>query len=77
MATEPQSTSQAPVNTSLRETSVWSIYILSPKYGRDGKEASKRKGNSSQSTWQCPCKPPWNPPPPPSIPGNTAALAWF
>ena len=26
MATEPQSTAQAPVNTSLRETSVWSIY---------------------------------------------------
>ena len=64
MATEPQSTSQAPVNTSLRETSVWSIDTY-PKIwegGREGKEASKRKGNSSQSTWQCPCKPPWNPP---------------
>ena len=71
MATEPQSTSQAPVNTSLRETSVWEKKNMG---GREGKEASKRKGNSSQSTWQCPCKPPWNPP---SIPGNTAALAWF
>ena len=40
MATEPQSTSQAPVNTSLRETSVWSIDT--PKYGREGGKRSKQ-----------------------------------
>ena len=44
MATEPQSTSQAPVNTSLRETSVWSIDTY-PKIwegGREKKQASKK-----------------------------------
>ena len=44
MATEPQSTSQAPVNTSLRETSVWSIDTY-PKIwegGREKKQASEK-----------------------------------
>ena len=44
MATEPQSTSQAPVNTSLRETSVWSIDTY-PKIwegGRVKKQASEK-----------------------------------
>ena len=37
MATEPQSTSQAPVNTSLRETIVWSIDTY-PKIWEGGRE---------------------------------------
>ena len=44
MATKPQSTSQAPVNTSLRETSVWSIDTY-PKIwegGRVKKQASEK-----------------------------------
>ena len=44
MATEPQSTSQAPVNTSLSETSVWSIDTY-PKIwegGRVKKQASEK-----------------------------------
>ena len=44
MATEPQSTSQAPVNTSLRETSVWSIDTY-PKIwegGRVKKQAGEK-----------------------------------
>ena len=59
MATAPQSTSQAPVNTSLRETSVWSN-ILSPKYGREATQA-KAHGNA-------PANLPGTPPPPPKYP---------
>ena len=76
MATEPLSTSQAPVNTSLRETSVCSIDTY-PKIwegGRVKKQASE-KATQAKAHGNAPAKPPWNPPP--SIPGNIAALAWF
>ena len=44
MATEPQSTSQAPVNTSLRETSVYVEYRYLPQNmgGREGGKRSKQ-----------------------------------
>ena len=62
MATEPQSTSQAPFNTSLRETSVWSIDTY-PKIwegGRVKKQASekatqaKAHGNALQTSLEPP-----------------------
>ena len=57
-----------------QETTASDMERSAESHDSQNNEASKRKGNSSRSTWQCPCKPPWNPP---SIPGNTAALAWF
>ena len=81
MATEPQSTSQAPV-TSLRETSVWSIDTY-PKIWEGGREGGRVKKQASEKATQAkahdnnaPANLPGTPPPP-SIPGNTAALAWF
>lgn len=62
MTTEPQSTTQAPLNTSLRRTSEWNVYLI--KGGGEGIEASKRKQLE-----------PWSPPT--NIPGKTAALARF
>ena len=44
MTMEPQSTSQVPVNTSLRKASVWNVYLPQKmggrEGGREGKEAS-------------------------------------
>ena len=76
MATEPQSTSQAPVNTSLRETSVWSN-ILTPKYGREGGRVKKQASEIATQAKAHGNAPANLPGTPPSIPGNTAALAWF
>lgn len=71
MATEPQSTSQAPVNTSLRKTSVWNVYLHQNMGAREKKQLEPKHMAMPLKTSLEP------PPPPPSIPGNTAALAWF
>ena len=61
MATEAQSTSTAPVNTSLRPVSGMYTYPKTWDGGRE-KQVRKQQGDSSQSTWQCLCKPPLSPP---------------
>ena len=43
-----------------------------PKVWEGGREKQASRANSSKSTWQCPCRPPWTPPP---DPGEMAALA--
>ena len=84
MATEPQPHLQAPVNTTLNRKYQCVELILTQKMWEGGREGGKSKQarlaeqlqqcNSSKSTWQCPCRPPWIPPP---DPGEMAALARF
>lgn len=64
MATEPQSTSQAPVNTSLRETSVWSIDTY-PKIwegGRVKKQASEKATQAKAQVMAMPLQTSLEPP---------------
>lgn len=68
MATEPQSTSQAPVNTSLRKTSVWNVYLHQNMGAREKKQLEPKHMAMPLKT---PVESRTN------IPGKTAALAWL